>query len=132
MTSNFGTHTDKPLFASTGKVLNKESKPAYGHEKQTMKVCTEPLEQLHGNARDIEILPGLETPLLCVNNLSDEEFTNVLHPWNGGVMVHGPNDINIVVSRKSIIQWWHDESGLWNVPLHATGTNLNTDVILLK
>ena len=87
------------------------------------------MQQLFGKARDVEIVPGLETTLLSVSTILYEVYTTVFHPQNGGVIVHGPKDISIV---EAISQVWHDESGLWYAPLQATGTNLNMDTIHLN
>ena len=48
--------------------------------------------------RDVEILPDLKKTLLIVCKLSDDGYTTVFQPQNGGIMMHGPNDINLVVS----------------------------------
>ena len=101
----------------------------HGHEKLTAEVCILPMQQLFGKARDVEIVPGLETTLLSVSTILYEVYTTVFHPQNGGVIMHGPKDISIV---EAISQVWHDESGLWYAPLQATGTNLNMDTIHLN
>ena len=80
MTSTFGTNANKLLLIAFGKVLDKVMKTAYEHERQTVEVCLLPMHQLHGKARDIEILPDLETRLFSVSKLLDEEYTTVFYP----------------------------------------------------
>ncbi len=37
-------------------------------------------KQLTNKAREVDILPGLKTPLISMNKMAKEEYTTIFHP----------------------------------------------------
>ena len=63
-----------------------------------------PLKQLSGKAREADILPGLNTPLISVNKLAKEGYTTIFHPGEDGVTIHEPGMVTIATTTQPILQ----------------------------
>ena len=80
-----------------------------------------PLHQLSARAREADILPGLNTPLVSVNQMANEGYTTIFHPGEQGVTIHKPGTITITTSEPPAIQG-HKTKGakLWTVQADET------------
>jgi hypothetical protein len=63
-----------------------------------------PFEQLSNKAREVDILPGLKTPLVSINKMAEEGYTTVFHPGDEGVTVHKKGTITIAITKPPIFQ----------------------------
>ncbi len=63
-----------------------------------------PLKQLSDKAREVDILPGLTTPLISVNKLANEGYTTIFHPGEGGVTIHKPGTVKVTTTTDPILQ----------------------------
>jgi len=63
-----------------------------------------PLKQLSDKAREADILPGLNTPLISVNKLAEEGYTTIFHPGEDGVTIHEPGMVTIATTTQPILQ----------------------------
>ncbi len=75
-----------------------------------------PFKQLTNKAREADILPGLETPLVSVNKLAKEGYTTVFHPQETGVTIHEPGTITITMTKPPVLQGCKSRGAkLWTV-----------------
>jgi hypothetical protein len=63
-----------------------------------------PFEQLSNKAREASILPGLKTPLITVNKLTEEGYTTIFHLGEEGVTVHKKDTITITTTKPPVLQ----------------------------
>ena len=63
-----------------------------------------PFEQLSSKAREADILPGLKTPLISVNKMSEEGYTTIFHPGEKGVTIHQAGTVAITTTKPPILQ----------------------------
>ena len=100
-TSNFvPEETDLPK-------KGKSNKEVYlpGNTKLQATYRTElPLKQLSQKAREADILPGLKTPLVSINKMSEEGYTTIFHPREEGVTVHRHGTISITTTEPPVLQ----------------------------
>ena len=71
--------------------MGKSNKEVYLPDNTTLQAtyCTElPLNQLSTRAREADIRPGLQTPLVSVNKMANEGYTTIFHPGEEGVTIH--------------------------------------------
>ena len=104
-----------------------------GHMAVSSKKAKLPNTKLNDAARDLDLLPELkDNSLLSVCKLADAGYTTIFHAENGGVTVHWAGDVYIKVKKEAIMRGWHDESGLWRVPIKDRVENENTDTLLIQ
>jgi hypothetical protein len=63
-----------------------------------------PLKQLSQKAREVDILPGLKTPLLSVNKMAEEGYTTIFHPGEKGVTIHKHGTVTITTTEAPVLQ----------------------------
>jgi hypothetical protein len=63
-----------------------------------------PFEQLSNKAREADILPGLNTPLVSINKMAEEGYNTVFHPGEEEVTVHKKGTITIAMTEPPILQ----------------------------
>jgi hypothetical protein len=75
-----------------------------------------PFKQLSKKAREADILPGLNPPLISVNKMVEEGYTTVFHLGEKGVMIHKPGSISITTTEPSILQGCKSKGAkLWTI-----------------
>lgn len=87
--------------------MGKSNKEVYLPDNTTLQAtyCTElPLKKLSKRARQADILPGLKTPLISVNKMSEEGYTTIFHPGEEGVTVHKTDTITIATTEPPVLQ----------------------------
>ena len=87
--------------------MGKSNKEVYLPDNTTLQAtyCTElPLKKLSKRARQADILPGLKTPLISVNKMSEEGYTTIFHPGEEGVTVHKSDTITITTTEPPVLQ----------------------------
>ena len=63
-----------------------------------------PFKQLTSRAREVDVLPGLKTPLMSVNKMAEEGYTTIFHPGEKGVTIHKPDTLIIAMTEPPILQ----------------------------
>ncbi len=63
-----------------------------------------PFKQLTSRAREADVLPGLKTLLLNVNEMAEEGYTTTFHPGDEGVTNHKPGTLTIAMTEPPILQ----------------------------
>ncbi len=82
-----------------------------------------PFEQLSSKAREADILPGLKTPLISVNKMSEEGYTTIFHPGEKGVTIHQAGTVAITTTIPPILQGCKTNGAkLWTVTADQTTT----------
>ncbi len=75
-----------------------------------------PLEQVSQKAREADILPGLKTPLVSVNKMSEEGYTTIFHPREEEVTVHEHGTVSITTSEPPVLQGCKQKGAkLWTI-----------------
>ena len=78
-----------------------------------------PTQALSKGAREAIVVPGMQQKaLMSVGTLADNGYTTVFLPGQQGVKIYGADDINISPNAPPSLQGWHDDRGLWMVPIH--------------
>ncbi len=98
---------------------------ANGHVMKATMTALLPLGQLKAGAQEAIVIPEMSTKaLMSVEQLADQGYTTIFHPYLQGVTVHDNDGFKLVTSKPSLLQGWQDTGGLWTVPL-AEGTAMN-------
>ncbi len=88
-----------------------------------------PLKQLSDKAREVDILPGLTTPLISVNKLAEEGYTTIFHPGENGVTIHEPGTVKITTTTDPILQGSKRKGAkLWTIEGNAPTKELASKV----
>jgi hypothetical protein len=86
--------------------MGKSNKEVYLPDNTTLQATyrTElPLNQLSTKAREANILPGLQTPLVIVNKMANEGYTMIFHPGEEGVTIHKPGTLTIAATEPPVL-----------------------------
>ncbi len=74
-----------------------------------------PFTQLTSRAREVDVLPGLKTPLMSVSKMAEEGYTTIFHPGEG-VTIHKPGTVTITMTETPILQGCKPKGAkLWTV-----------------
>jgi hypothetical protein len=99
--------------------MGKSNKEPYLPDNITLQAtyCTElPPNQLSTRAREADILPGLQTPMVSVNKMADEEYTTIFHPGEEGVTIHKPGTLTIAATEPPVLHGRNAKGAkLWTV-----------------
>jgi hypothetical protein len=63
-----------------------------------------PFKELTSRAREVNVKPGLKTPLMSVNKMAEEGYTTIFHPGEEGVTIHKPGTLTIAMTEPPILQ----------------------------
>ncbi len=75
-----------------------------------------PFTQLTGRAREVDVLPGLKTPLMSINKMAEEGYTTIFHPGKDRVTMHKPGTLTIAMTEPPILQGSKPKgSKLWTI-----------------
>jgi hypothetical protein len=75
-----------------------------------------PLEQLSDKAREADILPGLNTPLVSVSTLANKGYKTIFHPGEDIVTIHKPGTVTITMTTDLILQGYKPKGAkLWTI-----------------
>jgi hypothetical protein len=69
---------------------------------------------------------------MSVSVLANNGCTTIFHPYQGGVLVHGPDGVKIELKTKALLQGWREPDSLWQVPLVDRVTDIATHTIALN
>jgi hypothetical protein len=92
---------------------------ATGETSRTSGTATLPMTQLPAAARVMHILPNLQVSLMSVSVLANNGFITIFHPYQNGVSVHGPDGVQITVTKEALLQGWRDHR-VTDVASHTT------------
>ena len=87
---------------------------------------------VHDPAKTVDMVLELkQNSLISGGKFEDAKYIIVLTPTE--VLIYNGNDINISVSKESILWGWRDtKSGLWRVPLQPNAPPPKSDFIFLN
>ncbi|KAL7487458.1 hypothetical protein ACHAW6_013036 [Cyclotella cf. meneghiniana] len=72
------------------------------------------------------ILPPLSCKsLLSIGTFSDNGYITIFHDSNKGAMMNDCNNITITNTQPTMLQGWHNDKGLWCIPLTTTNRILH-------
>ncbi len=63
-----------------------------------------PFKELTSRAREADVLPGLKTPLMSVNNMAEEGYTTIFPPREERVTIHKSGTLTIATTEPPILQ----------------------------
>ena len=103
---------------STGQKSSKTVRMPNGQTLSTSVKALLPNKLLNPQARECDILPGLQhISLVSVGKLSDAGYCTIFMPGNQGVQVFNGNNVKVNVSGDAVLRGWRDPQGLWRVPM---------------
>ena len=101
---------------------------ADGHPRAASERALLPNTSLRQEARQADLLPGLQHSLVSVGKLSDSGYVTIFDAWDKGVTVYDRNDVQLKVTGEAVLRGWRDEAtGLWRIPLTANAGPENCD-----
>ena len=103
---------------STGQKSSKTVRMPNGQTLSTSFKALLPNKLLNPQARECDILPGLQhSSLVSVGKLADAGYCTIFMPGNQGVQVFNGNNVKVNVSGDAVLRGWRDPQGLWRVPM---------------
>ena len=97
---------------------------------QATKKAMLPMTQFRKEARQCDILPGLQhNSLVSFGKLADAGYYTIFTPGGKGVQVFDENKLNLTVTGDAFLRRWRDSHGLWQVPV---GDESNSDIALIR
>jgi hypothetical protein len=75
-----------------------------------------PFTQPASRAREADVLPGLKTPLMSINKMTEEGYTTIFHPGEEGITIHKSGTITISITEPPILQGCKPKGAkLWTI-----------------
>ena len=98
---------------------NKIVVTADGTEHPASHTVLLPTRALSKGACKVLVIPGMQqTALMSVGTLANNGYTTVFLPGRQGVKIYHANNVSISPIAPPSLQGWHDDRGLWMVPIH--------------
>ena len=90
------------------------------------------MTQLWTPAHEMEILPALSNNSLMRGKvLSDNVYTTIFRPFDESITVPDKDVVQIIVTKKALLQVWQNKHCLWCIPLVDTINNIQDGIITL-